>query len=203
MAQEAHELKQGLMALSKQELVERFIALQERRLDGYDDAKFEFMCEQIMEGRTAREVFRSEDENDKAKRPGRSTFYRWINNDEVDKVFRVRERYQFALDVKTHDMNDEILEIADDGSNDYMEILGDEQGESDDKPGVIGYRINGENIQRSKLRVDARERYMARTSPKKWGSRNQDPDAKNTTIKDRVIEMHSVSEDEVPDVTDA
>lgn len=198
MAQEARDRKRELMALSKEELVERFLAHQDGKLGGYDDAKFEYVCQQIIEGRTAREVFRSTERVDIDSRPGRATFYQWLNNDAIDKAFSIRARYQFALDVKTHDMNDEILAIADDGENDYMEILAD--SEDSDKPGVLGYRINGENIQRSKLRVDARERYMARTSPKKWGRRAQEAEEKNTTVKDRVIVMHNVTEDEVPDV---
>lgn len=193
MAQEARDRKRELMALNKDELVERFLALESRRLDAYEDAKFEYICQQIIDGRTAREVFRSVEQEDIENRPGRSTFYRWLNNDQIDKLFNVRKRYQFALEVRTHEMNDEIIEIADDGSNDWME-------KHDNKGEFIGWIENGETARRSKLRVDARERYMARTCPKKWGVRNQDPDAKNTTIKDRVIEMHTVTEDEVPPV---
>lgn len=193
MSQEARDVRQELMALSKNDLVERLLALEEKRFGGYDDDKFEYICEQIMLGRTVRQVFRSDADEDKNNRPHRATFYRWLNDKEINKRFDVQRRYQTAMFVGTSDLNDEILEIADDGSNDWMEKHNSE-GE------MIGWMENGEAARRSKLRVEARERYIARMCPKKWGKLATEGETKNTTVKDRVIRLHNVTAEDVPDV---
>ena len=54
------------------------------------------------------------------------------------------------------------LEIADDARNDWMERLGDDEA-------PIGYQINGEHIQRSRLRVDTRLKLLAKWDPKRYG----------------------------------
>jgi hypothetical protein len=61
-------------------------------------------------------------------------------------------------------MSEEVLDIADDGTNDYVERLG-----KDGEP--AGYQINGEAIQRSRLRVDTRKWLMAKFKPKKYGEK--------------------------------
>ncbi|GAA0260533.1 terminase [Rhodanobacter caeni] len=55
------------------------------------------------------------------------------------------------------------LEIADDGRNDYME-------QSDDEGG-IAFKLNGEHIQRSKLRIETRLKLLAKWDPKRYGDR--------------------------------
>ena len=55
-----------------------------------------------------------------------------------------------------------IQQIADDGSNDWIE--------SND-PNNPGYRLNGENIARSRLRVDTLKWRLGRMAPKKYGDR--------------------------------
>ncbi len=73
---------------------------------------------------------------------------------------------------------EEMLDIADDGSNDWMETFGDD-GES------IGWKINGEHVQRSRLRIDTRKFLAAKLLPKQYGDK---PDEKKTDEKS-VIEM--------------
>lgn len=58
---------------------------------------------------------------------------------------------------------EETLQIADDATNDYMERNGGE-----DAP---GYVLNGEHVQRSKLRIETRLKLLAKWSPKKYGDR--------------------------------
>lgn len=59
---------------------------------------------------------------------------------------------------------DEILDIADDGSNDWME-------KHDGEGGNIGWRENGEAIQRSRLRIDARKWMAGKLRPKVYGDK--------------------------------
>lgn len=55
---------------------------------------------------------------------------------------------------------EETLDIADDGSNDWMER---------EHRGHVLYELNGEHIQRSKLRVDTRLKLLAKWDPKRYG----------------------------------
>jgi len=61
-------------------------------------------------------------------------------------------------------MADEVMEIADDGTNDWIE--------SND-PDNPGYRFNGEHYQRSRLRVDTRKWMLAKALPKIYGDKTQ------------------------------
>lgn len=59
---------------------------------------------------------------------------------------------------------DETLEISDDASNDWM-MREDKDGKS------IGWAVNGDHIQRSRLRVDTRKWLLSKCLPKIFGDR--------------------------------
>ena len=61
-------------------------------------------------------------------------------------------------------MAEDILDIADDGTNDWME-------KQDSEGSAAGWSFNGEHVQRSKLRVDARKWLMSKMKPKKYGEK--------------------------------
>lgn len=67
------------------------------------------------------------------------------------------DRYLVAKRTQAELVYEDCLEIADDGTNDWMETIPKE-----DQP--IGWRLNGEHVQRSKLRIDTRMRLNARLS---------------------------------------
>ena len=83
--------------------------------------------------------------------PSVSTVFRWLADDEI-----WRDQYAHAREAQADTLADEILDIADDGSNDY---LGDDE------------KYNGDAVQRSKLRVDARKWIAAKLKPKKYGDK--------------------------------
>lgn len=56
---------------------------------------------------------------------------------------------------------EECLDIADDGTNDWMASLSEEEQEK--------YRLNGEHVQRSRLRIDTRKFFASKLLPKKYG----------------------------------
>lgn len=85
------------------------------------------------------------------------TLWRWIA---TDKEFS--EQYARAKELGADCVAEEMLEIADDGSNDWMES---------NKPNDPGYDFNGEHVQRSRLRVDARKWYLSKIAPKKYGDK--------------------------------
>lgn len=87
-----------------------------------------------------------------------STFYEWIEADK-DKA----KRYARACELRADAIFDEILEIADDSSQDSIKTdLGD---------GIETERLNVEFVQRSRLRVDTRKWIVAKLNPKKYGEK--------------------------------
>lgn len=87
--------------------------------------------------------------------PARSTVADWVIND----VDGFAGRYARARDTALDRMAEEVMSIADDGSNDtYL-----------DEDGVR--RTNHDVIARSRLRFDARRWYLSKLAPKKYGEK--------------------------------
>lgn len=92
--------------------------------------------------------------------PGMSTVFRFLA-DVQNGAFR--EQYARAREAQADALVDDMLEIADDARNDWMERRGDD--------GTDSYQLNGEHIQRSKLRIDARKWMATKLAPKKYGEK--------------------------------
>ncbi|MDE5516413.1 hypothetical protein KRE49_11750 [Elizabethkingia meningoseptica] len=91
------------------------------------------------------------------------TFYEWLEADE-EKV----KQYARATEERAEALVDEILDIADDTSQDFIDIdMGDEKGSEI----VLSKKPNYELIQRSRLRVDARKWLVGKLAPKKYGDK--------------------------------
>ncbi len=112
------------------------------------------ICDRIANGETVRRICRDE------FMPGRSTVLRALQEDEA-----FRDQYARACELRADGWSEEIVEIADDGSNDFMEKL-DRDGEP-----TGAYAFNKEAVMRSKLRVDTRLWLMAKAAPKKYGDK--------------------------------
>jgi hypothetical protein len=91
--------------------------------------------------------------------PVASTIYAWLASNEA-----FRELYAVAKDLQMDAMAEEILAIADDGRNDWVEKY-DQEGNP------RGSLLDKEAVMRSKLRVDTRKWIMAHRSPKKYGDK--------------------------------
>lgn len=111
------------------------------------------ICEEIADGRSLRSICLDE------AMPGKSTVFRWLRLDET-----FRDQYTRAREAQADALFDDIIDIADDGSNDWMERH-DEQG------GNIGWRENGEALNRSKIRIDARKWMAGKLRPKVYGDK--------------------------------
>ncbi|MBX9609702.1 MAG: terminase small subunit protein [Gammaproteobacteria bacterium] len=118
------------------------------------------ICLRLVQPRSLRSI--SEDPD----MPSWQTLLTWLlmanrpNPPELHKQFL--DQYTLAREVQQEVNLDDVLDIADDGRNDWMERK--------DKDGnVLGYAVNNEAIQRSKLRVDARLSIAAKMLPKKYG----------------------------------
>lgn len=90
--------------------------------------------------------------------PDRATIWRWAENDE-ELSQRIARARRIGFDV----IAEEALEIADDGSNDWMRRQG--RDDDDDAP----WALNGEHVQRSKLRIETRLKLLAKWDPKRYG----------------------------------
>lgn len=98
---------------------------------------------------------------DAAKNNGVSPglIYQWANGSRTAPIDGFADHYARAMSVRADMMAQEILDISDDDS---LDIGFDDEG----KPFV-----KGENIQRSKLKVDTRKWLMAKMQPKKYGDK--------------------------------
>lgn len=106
------------------------------------------LCEQIALGLSLRTVCKAD------TMPGMSTVFTWLRE-----YKEFQEQYARACEERTEAMAEDLLDIADDGTNDYMES-------EDGKP-----QYNGDSIQRAKLRVDTRKWLMSKMKPKKYGDK--------------------------------
>jgi hypothetical protein len=115
------------------------------------------ICNRLAEGESLRSICCDE------HMPHVATVCRWLA-DENHRIFR--EQYARAREAQADTITDEILDIADDASNDWME-----RKDADDQ--TIGWVLNGEHVQRSRLRIDARKWYAGKLAPKKYGEKIQ------------------------------
>lgn len=90
--------------------------------------------------------------------PSMSTILRWADQDEA-----FRKQYAHARAQGLDAVADEMLEIADDGTNDLTTVT--------DASGNDREVLNVDHVQRSKLRVDTRKWLLSKLAPKKYGDR--------------------------------
>jgi hypothetical protein len=109
--------------------------------------------EWIAEGKTLREFCR-QDGN-----PCYSVIYKTINaNPEI------KQRIACARESGEDAIAEECFAIADDATNDWMERI-----DKDEK--LIGWQLNGDHVQRSKLRIETRLKLLAKWNPRKFGDK--------------------------------
>lgn len=111
------------------------------------------ICARLADGETLRQICRDE------HMPSGPTVRLWVINN-INGDFS--ERYARARELGYLEMADELLEITDDGRNDWMLKHGDDDA---------GWVANGEHIQRSRLRVDTRKWTLAKVLPKIYGDK--------------------------------
>lgn len=113
----------------------------------------DIICEDIINGASLRKAI------SKHKPLKATTFFKWLRDDEIK-----REQYARATIERAELMFEDMFDIADDGTNDWMEKFND-KGES------TGWAVNGENIQRSRVRIDTRKWALSKMMPKKYGEK--------------------------------
>jgi hypothetical protein len=111
--------------------------------------------------------------------PGRVTVFKWMQ-----KYPDFMNKYRHAREIQQESHLDEIMEISDDSTNDYMERTG-KGGEA------VGFQLNTEHVQRSKLRIDTRKWVMERMAPKVYGPKKapEPGDTDETSLADALEKL--------------
>lgn len=113
------------------------------------------LCAQLANGDSMRTVCKA------TNMPCKATVFNWMRTNEefLDQYTRAKQESADAL-------TDEMLDIADDASNDWMERH-DKEGEK------TGWQLNGDHVQRSRLRIETRKWLSSKLKPKKYGDKIQ------------------------------
>lgn len=119
----------------------------------YTEELSDEICARIVSGQTIRTICSHE------HMPCIQTMYNWLrtNKDFLEQYARAKEDQADAL-------AEEMLDIADDATNDWMKSNGENSAE---------YKLNGEHVQRSKLRIDTRKWLASKFKAKKYGDSTQ------------------------------
>lgn len=111
----------------------------------------DIICERLADGESLRTICDADD------MPNRATVFRWLA-----KHKEFSDQYARAKEEQADSIFDEVLDIADNSRNDWME----KRGEDD-----AGWVLNGDHIQRARLRIDARKWMAGKLRPKKYGEK--------------------------------
>lgn len=130
------------------------------------------ICDAIAAGRSLRSIC------DEPGMPGRETVFRWLRD---PSYAAFRDQYAQAREDQADALADDLIDIADDGRNDWMERHGGDDA---------GWVANGENIQRAKLRVDARKWAASKLRPRVYGDlrESREPPADMAALLKRLAE---------------
>lgn len=117
----------------------------------YTKALADRICLRLAEGESLNSICKD------PKIASKSIVYRWLLD---SKLKDFRDNYARARAMQAEQMADELLEIADDAINDWMDkTYGDETVRV----------VDHEAINRSRLRVDTRKFLLSKLLPKKYG----------------------------------
>jgi hypothetical protein len=112
------------------------------------------ICLKLAEGNSLRSICEADD------MPAKSTVFLWLLKPEHAAFL---DQYTRARALQADALVDEMPDIADDGSNDYVtKTNGD---------GSTTEVFDSEHVQRSRLRIDTRKWVAERMAPKKYGSK--------------------------------
>jgi len=116
------------------------------------------ICAYLAMGQSLRTICGNEDDDPKRQYlPSVRTIFSWLRTNEI-----FLQQYTRAKEESADAMADEVMDISDDGHNDWME-----RRYGKDKVWVE----NGEAVGRSKLRVETRKWLMAKMKPKRYGDK--------------------------------
>lgn len=111
------------------------------------------ICNRIIEGEPIRQIALLEE------MPNERTMYRWLDS---HKEFC--QQYTRAKEIQMDKFNEELIDIADDSRNDWIE-------RESERTGKTYVALDAEAIARSKLRIETRKWLMGKHKPNKYGDK--------------------------------
>jgi hypothetical protein len=126
----------------------------------YSEEVAQKICARIAEGEPLRAICRE------PGMPGKTQVYTWMDKDHADYNADFAGRFVRAREQGFDALAEETLEIADDDSRDW-EPIKDQEGN------ITGVRVDGEHVQRSKVRIETRLKLLAKWDPKRYGEKVQ------------------------------
>lgn len=118
----------------------------------------DWICAEVAGGRTLKEICRTQRESDDTF-PAASTVRLWVINDPDG----FADRYARAREAQSEAWSDDLIETAEDGSNDWMERRL--------RDGSTEQVLDREHVARSELRVKTKQWLMARNHAVRFGDR--------------------------------
>lgn len=139
------------------------------RPDSFTQEKADAVCELVATGHSLRQI------EAMPGMPAKVTILKWLGRDQ-----EFATHYARARELQAEHMAEELLEIADDARNDFME-----RAAADGSTSLV---VDHEHIARSKLRYEARRWLMGKMAPKKYG------DKIDHTVNGRLEHVSSLSD---------
>lgn len=137
----------------------------------------DIVCARLAEGESLRQICRDE------SMPGLTTVLKWSRE-----LPDFATQYAQAREALLEHWAEEINEIADDGSNDWIE--------REVKAGRIDTVPDQEHINRSRLRVDSRKWLLSKLGSKKYGDKIEQHHTGEVTLKQLIEQTVSRGTDE-------
>lgn len=119
----------------------------------YSQDLVSLICDRIAQGESLRSICRD------PEMPAMSSVFLWLT-----KYAAFSEQYAHAREAQADTLADELIDICDDATNDWMERR-NAKGEA------CGLQADQEHINRSRLRVETRKWIASKLKPKKYGDR--------------------------------
>lgn len=129
------------------------VAVAERTHVHYSDELANRICERLEQGESMRRICAT------PGFPAKATVMRWLRDNPV-----FRDMHAQARLAQLDSMADDLIEIADDARNDFMEALN-----KDGEP-TGGWEFNKEAVLRSRLRIDTRKWILGKMLPRRFGA---------------------------------
>lgn len=115
------------------------------------------ICDEIVKGKSVRSILNPAT-RDKALLPSYVEFLEWVSEDES-----IAKQYARAMEWRAEGLLEDTIVIADDSTGDTIESF--------DADGNPVQKANIEHIQRSKLRIEARQFALRKMAPKRYGDK--------------------------------
>jgi hypothetical protein len=122
--------------------------------------------------------------------PSVKTIFNWFRTNEG-----FLQQYTRAKEESADAHSDEMLDIADDGTNDWMDVWNPRTQEYDRV-------LDREHVERSKLRIDTRKWLVSKLKPKKYGDKldltNNGKDLPTPLLAGLATDLHALPAEETP-----